>query len=99
MLSNLQYVTALFDYVPRFARRVDTILEQHGQPQIPLNHAILRFGSWSGGDRDGNPFVTPGTTRDVVISYRLAACDIYLKLVSVCTFLILCSRCLMSSCC
>ena len=50
---------------------------QIGQPMLPLEHNLFEFGSWMGGDRDGNPFVTADTTRDVVISARLAAVNAF----------------------
>ncbi len=50
---------------------------QIGQPMLPLTHNLFNFGSWMGGDRDGNPFVTADTTRDVVITARLAAVNAF----------------------
>lgn len=59
--------------LPIFYRRIDTALAQIGMPRLPLDATLFAFGSWMGGDRDGNPYVTPATTRDVVVGARLAA--------------------------
>src|SRR4030067_52209 len=46
-----------------------------GQPwQVP---PFLRFGSWMGGDRDGNPFVKPKTTLSALQAAREAARNEY----------------------
>jgi phosphoenolpyruvate carboxylase len=39
---------------------------------------FLRFGSWIGGDRDGNPYVTPDCTRDALQMARTVILNHYL---------------------
>jgi phosphoenolpyruvate carboxylase len=47
---------------------LDDAARQIGRLGVPLapEAVPLRFGSWVGGDRDGNPFVTPAVTTEVV---------------------------------
>lgn len=80
MLSGLSYFQeTIFDGLPKFLRRIDSALAAIGQPKLPLSHTPIRFSSWMGGDRDGNPFVDARCTRDVVNIARTAAVDLYCK--------------------
>jgi len=65
---------SLWDSVPRFLRRLDQDLEGHEdfREPLPANIAPIKFASWMGGDRDGNPNVTPEVTKEVSITARRA---------------------------
>src|SRR5690349_23725977 len=53
----------LFRVVPAVYRELDRAVAETAGGESPVR-AFLRFGSWVGADRDGNPFVTAQVTRE-----------------------------------
>jgi phosphoenolpyruvate carboxylase len=70
---------SLWNALPRFLRSVDRALSVATGKPLPLESAPVRFGSWIGGDRDGNPHVTPDVTRRATLLARWVATELYLK--------------------
>jgi phosphoenolpyruvate carboxylase len=70
---------SLWQAVPDFLRDLDGIQrKQLGRP-LPIDASPVRFVSWMGGDRDGNPNVTAALTQEVLLLSRWKAADLYLK--------------------
>lgn len=69
----------LWDGLPQYSRSLDRTLRQVSGRDLPLDAAPIRFGSWIGGDRDGNPSVTPDVTRRACLMARWTALSLYAK--------------------
>ena len=69
----------LWDAIPRYCDIIDKICIKHLGQRLSLHISPVKLGSWMGGDRDGNPFVTHKTTRDVCLYSQVTICDFYLK--------------------
>ena len=70
---------SLWDTIPKVYRRLNQIFEKNMGKGLPKNFNPIEFGSWMGGDRDGNPFVTSEVTKRVILLSRWEAAKLYEK--------------------
>jgi len=67
----------LFDAVPALMDRLERALARYYPGRAFRLLPFFQFGSWVGGDRDGNPFVTNQVTRGTLHENRRAAIQRY----------------------
>jgi len=70
---------SLWNAVPKICSRFNEAVEVYTGKKLPIDFSPLVFGSWMGGDRDGNPNVTAKTTEEVVLLSRWEAANLYEK--------------------
>jgi len=86
------FENTLFEQVPRIyeqlERDLETVFPGHDF-DVP---AFLRYGSWIGGDRDGNPFVTNDITTEALQAQKKLVLELYQREVKSFYELLSCSR-------
>jgi phosphoenolpyruvate carboxylase len=70
---------SLWETIPKVYRRLNDIFVKNIGKGLPRNFNPIEFGSWMGGDRDGNPNVTAKVTKEVILLSRWEAAKLYEK--------------------
>ncbi len=73
------YDVSIFETLPGLYEEVAGALKSEYGLSLELGELplLLAFGSWIGGDRDGNPFVTPEVTRQAIFAARTRLLEYY----------------------
>jgi len=75
--GSLYFLTeSIWSAVPRILHDVGLAMEQYFGER-PLVPPLVRYRTWVGGDRDGNPLVSAGMTRESLRLHRRAALGRY----------------------
>ena len=75
--SALYYFNrTIFETAANFYETFDVELARHF-PGVKRTRQFLTFASWAGGDRDGNPFVTPDISRTTAQRHHAGVMDFY----------------------
>ena len=70
---------SLWDTIPKVYKRINDIFRKNLDRDLPKNFSPIKFGSWMGGDRDGNPNVTASVTKETILLSRWQAAKLYEK--------------------
>ena len=70
---------SLWQALPAFLKEFDIALQEKFGHSMPPDFSPIKFTSWMGGDRDGNPNVTASLTQEVLSLSRWMAADLYLR--------------------
>ena len=73
------FENTLFDLVPRIYEELDAALGKHFPEKKFDVPSFLSYGSWIGGDRDGNPYVTTDVTEETLQEHEATVLSHYLK--------------------
>ncbi|MCB1986674.1 MAG: phosphoenolpyruvate carboxylase, partial [Nitrosomonas sp.] len=78
--NGLSYYSYTFlSQIPYIYAKIENLLERHLGDKVPNVSSFLRIGSWIGGDRDGNPFVTHQVMLYAAEQQSALALDYYIE--------------------
>lgn len=68
----------ILETISNFYADLDEVLQEF-YPEVKCKNRFLTFASWVGGDRDGNPFVTPDVSKQTMALHRDLMVKTYMK--------------------